>query len=145
MHKNTWLGKSLISIEDLTKDELMILIQLASEFKREPNHKHLENKVVASAFFEPSTRTRLSFDAAINRLRGRVIGFSDDANTSSQKGESLEDTIRMLSAYSDCIVMRHPEAGSAKRAASVSNVPVINAGDGSNASNTNFAGLFFDL
>lgn len=132
MHKNTWLGKNLISIEDLTKDELMVLIQLASDFKREPNHKHLENKIIASAFFEPSTRTRLSFDAAINRLKGRVIGFSDDTNTSAQKGESLEDTIRMLSAYSDCIVMRHPEVGSAARAVQVSGVPVINAGDGSN-------------
>lgn len=132
MHKNTWYKKSLVSIDDVSKEELDVLISIASDFKREPNHHHLEGKVIASAFFEPSTRTRLSFDAAIARLSGRVIGFSDTTNTSTKKGESLEDTIRMLSAYADLIVMRHPEAGSAKIAADVAGVPLVNAGDGSN-------------
>ena len=90
----------------------------------------LDGRVVCTAFFEPSTRTRLSFESAAHRLGASVIGFSDPATTSSSKGETLEDTVRMLNAYADLIVMRHPKEGAARRAAAVSTVPVVNAGDG---------------
>ena len=90
----------------------------------------LKGKILSSLFFEPSTRTRLSFESAINRLGGRVIGFSDPSWTSQKKGESLADTIRMAEAYSDVIILRHPQEGAARLAAEFSKVPVINAGDG---------------
>ncbi|MCD8312633.1 MAG: aspartate carbamoyltransferase, partial [Bacteroidales bacterium] len=92
----------------------------------------LEGKVVASLFFEPSTRTRLSFETAVKRLGARVIGFSDTSNTSLSKGESLKDTIKMVSNYVDLIVMRHPLEGSSRYASEVAGVPVVNAGDGAN-------------
>ena len=124
--------RNLISITDLSKGEILDLITTAQEFERNPNQRLLEGKVVASLFFEPSTRTRLSFETAVNRLGGRVIGFSD-ANTSSQsKGESLKDTIMMVSNYADLIVMRHPLMGAARYASEISRVPIINAGDGAN-------------
>ena len=124
--------RNLISITDLSKSEILDLITTAQEFERNPNQRLLEGKVVASLFFEPSTRTRLSFETAVNRLGGRVIGFSD-ANTSSQsKGESLKDTIMMVSNYADLIVMRHPLMGAARYASEISRVPIINAGDGAN-------------
>lgn len=126
-------NRSLISINDYTKEEILKIIELSSFF--ENNHQTsdcLKGKVVATLFFEPSTRTRLSFETAINRLGGRVIGFSDMSSTSTTKGESLNDTITMVSRYADLIVMRHPLEGSAKFASEVSTVPVINAGDGAN-------------
>jgi aspartate carbamoyltransferase catalytic subunit len=92
----------------------------------------MDGKVAASIFFEPSTRTRLSFETAVNRLGGRIIGFSEAANTSVSKGESLKDTITMVSGYADIVIMRHPLEGSVRYAGEVSRVPVINAGDGSN-------------
>ncbi|MCD8206793.1 MAG: aspartate carbamoyltransferase, partial [Bacteroidales bacterium] len=92
----------------------------------------LEGKVVASLFFEPSTRTRLSFETAVKRLGARVIGFSDTTNTSLSKGETLKDTIKMVSNYVDLIVMRHPLEGSSRYASEVASVPVVNAGDGAN-------------
>ena len=128
-------NRSLISITDLTKDEILSLLRRAKEFEKNPNQNILEGRVVGSLFFEPSTRTRLSFETAVNRLGGRVIGFSD-ASTSSQssqsKGETLKDTIMMVSNYADLIVMRHPQEGAARYASEVSKVPIINAGDGSN-------------
>lgn len=92
----------------------------------------LEGKVIATLFFEPSTRTRLSFETAVNRLGGRVIGFSDAATTSSSKGETLKDTIMMVSNYADLIIMRHYLEGAARYASEISSIPIVNAGDGAN-------------
>jgi aspartate carbamoyltransferase catalytic subunit len=125
-------NKSLISITDFTKEEYLRLLDIAGDFERNPNQKLLKDHVVATLFFEPSTRTRLSFETAANRLGARVIGFSDTGSTSVQKGETLKDTIIMVSSYADIIVMRHPREGAARWASEVSSVPVINAGDGSN-------------
>ncbi len=124
--------KDLISITDYSKEDYLRILELAADFEQNPNQRLLEGKVVASLFFEPSTRTRLSFETAINRLGGRIIGFSDAGSSSVSKGETLHDTTRMVSNYVDLIVMRHPLEGSARYAAEVANVPVINAGDGAN-------------
>lgn len=124
--------RDLISITDFSKDEYLRIMELAADFEKNPNQNLLDGKVVASLFFEPSTRTRLSFETAINRLGGRVIGFSDSSSSSVSKGETLHDTIRMVSNYADLIVMRHPLEGSARYASEVSSVPIINAGDGAN-------------
>ena len=125
-------NKSLVSINDLTKDEILDLIEKASHFEANPNRNILAGKVVATLFFEPSTRTRLSFETAVNRLGGRVIGFSDANTTSSSKGETLKDTIMMVSNYADLIVMRHHIEGAARYASEFAPVPIINAGDGAN-------------
>ncbi|PVX51073.1 aspartate carbamoyltransferase [Balneicella halophila] len=125
-------NKSFVSINDYSKDEILELMNTASKFEENPNQNLLKDKVVASVFFEPSTRTRLSFETAINRLGGRVIGFTDASSSSVTKGESLKDTIKMLSNYADLIVMRHPLEGAARYASEISDVPVINAGDGAN-------------
>ena len=124
--------KDLISITDYSKEDYLRILELAADFEENPNQKLLEGKVVASLFFEPSTRTRLSFETAINRLGGRIVGFSDAGSSSVSKGESLHDTIKMVSNYVDLIVMRHPLEGSSRYAAEVADVPVINAGDGAN-------------
>jgi aspartate carbamoyltransferase catalytic subunit len=125
-------NRSLVSINDLSKDEIFDLLDLAEEFEKNPIQNIMASNVVATLFFEPSTRTRLSFESAVNRLGGRVIGFSEAANTSVSKGESLKDTILTVANYSDLIVMRHPIEGSARFASEVSPVPIINAGDGAN-------------
>ena len=124
--------KSLVDIGDDNKEDILRILKSAKEFKNNPNLDLLQGKVCASLFFEPSTRTRLSFETAVNRLRGRVIGFSDSATSSSTKGESLKDTILMVGNYADLIIMRHHLEGSARYASEVSPVPIINAGDGSN-------------
>ena len=124
--------RSLVDIGDYSKEDILRILKRASEFKENPNQDYLQGKVCASLFFEPSTRTRLSFETAVNRLRGRVIGFSDSATSSSTKGESLKDTIMMVGNYADLIIMRHHLEGSARYASEVSPVPIINAGDGSN-------------
>ncbi len=126
------MPKSLISIHDFTKDEILHILDVAKEFEQNKSQRILQDKVVATLFFEPSTRTRLSFETAANRLGARVIGFSDAGNTSVSKGETLKDTIKMVSNYVDIIVMRHPLEGSARYASEVASVPVINAGDGAN-------------
>ena len=110
------MKKSLISIRDFTKEEILHVLETAKEFEQNKEQKFLEGKVIASLFFEPSTRTRLSFETAINRLGAKVIGFSDAANTSQSKGETLKDTIKMVSNYVDMIVMRHPLEGSSRYA-----------------------------
>ena len=125
-------NKSLISINDFSKEDYFNILNLAEEFRQNPNQKLLENHIVASLFFEPSTRTRLSFETAVQKLGGRVIGFSEASNSSTSKGESLKDTILTVSRYADLIVMRHPIEGSARHASEVSDKPIINAGDGSN-------------
>ncbi|RXQ93878.1 aspartate carbamoyltransferase [Ancylomarina salipaludis] len=125
-------NRSLVSIDDYTKEEILEVLARAAEFEKNPNSNILEGKVISSLFFEPSTRTRLSFETAISRMGGRIVGFSDSSSSSTSKGETLNDTIKMVSNYSDLIVMRHPIEGSARWASEVSDVPVINAGDGAN-------------
>ncbi len=125
-------NKSLISINDYSKEEQLKILQVAGEFEKTPVQNILKGHVIASLFFEPSTRTRLSFESAINRLGGKIVGFSEATNTSVQKGESLRDTILTVANYSDLIIMRNPMEGSARFASEISPVPIINAGDGSN-------------
>jgi len=125
-------AKNLISITDFSKEEYLRIMDLAADFEANPDQRLLNGKVVATLFFEPSTRTRLSFETAINRLGGEIIGFTDSSSSSVTKGETLHDTIKMVSNYADLIVMRHPLEGSARYASEVSDVPVINAGDGAN-------------
>ncbi len=125
-------SRSLVSIDDLTTEEIKKILTLAAEFEKNPVQDILCGKLVATLFFEPSTRTRLSFESAVNKLGGKVIGFTDSANSSIAKGESLNDTIRTVNNYVDLIVMRHPIEGSARYASEISTVPIINAGDGAN-------------
>jgi len=125
-------NRSLVSIDDYTKEEYLEILRVAAEFEKKPVQNIFEGRVVATLFFEPSTRTRLSFESAVNRLGGRIIGFTDAASSSVKKGESLKDTILTVSNYSDLIVMRHPLEGSARYASEVATVPIINAGDGAN-------------
>jgi aspartate carbamoyltransferase catalytic subunit len=126
------MKKSLVSIGDFSKEEILKIMELAADFEANPNQRILLGKVIASLFFEPSTRTRLSFESAINRLGGRVIGFSEASNTSISKGESFHDTISIISNYCDMIVMRHYLEGAARYASEVAKVPIVNAGDGAN-------------
>jgi len=125
-------NKGLVSIDDYTKEEQLHILDLAEGFEARPVQNILEGYVVATLFFEPSTRTRLSFESAASRLGAQVIGFSEAGSSSVSKGESLNDTILTVSNYADIIVMRHPREGSARFASEVSPVPVINAGDGAN-------------
>lgn len=125
-------NKSLVSIADYSKEEIQKIVDLAADFEKEPKLNLLDGKVVATLFFEPSTRTRLSFETAVKRMGGKVIGFSDANSSSATKGETIKDTIKIVAGYADLIVMRHPLEGSAKYAAEQSPVPVINAGDGAN-------------
>lgn len=122
----------LVSIDQLSQTELEEILDKARLFEEQPNRDLLKNKVVATLFFEPSTRTRLSFETAVNRLGGRVIGFSDAKSSSTSKGESLKDTISMVSNYADLIVMRHFLEGAALYASELNRVPIVNAGDGAN-------------
>ena len=123
---------SLVTIAEHSREKIEYLLQMATEFERHPNRKLLESKVVATLFFEPSTRTRLSFETAANRLGARVIGFADPKVTSGTKGETLKDTIMMVSNYADIIVMRHYLEGAARYASEVAPIPIVNAGDGAN-------------
>lgn len=125
-------NRSLVSIQDYSKEEILRILDLAQEFEANPRQDLLHGYVVASLFFEPSTRTRLSFESAVNRLGGRIVGFSEASTSSVSKGESLKDTILTVANYSDLIVMRHPIEGAAKYASEVSPVPIVNAGDGAN-------------
>ncbi|MBU8892554.1 MAG: aspartate carbamoyltransferase [Bacteroidales bacterium] len=125
-------NKHLISITDYSKEEIFKILDLAAEFEKNPNQNLLNNKVIATLFFEPSTRTRLSFESAISRLGGKFIGFTEAGSSSVSKGESVKDTIMTVANYSDMIIMRHPIEGSARWASEVSGVPVVNAGDGAN-------------
>lgn len=128
----TDMKSSLVTIANLSKDKIMHLIGMAETFERFPNRKLLEGKIIATLFFEPSTRTRLSFETAANRLGAKVIGFTDPKVTSSTKGETLKDTIMMVSNYADVIIMRHYLEGAARYASEISPVPIVNAGDGAN-------------
>ena len=121
---------NFVTIADLSRDDIMYLLQIAQEFEKHPNRELLKGKVVATLFYEPSTRTRLSFETAANRLGARVIGFSDAKASSVAKGETLKDTILMVSNYADIIAMRHYIEGAAQYASEVAPVPIVNAGDG---------------
>lgn len=122
--------QNFVNIQNLSKEDIMYLISMAHEFERHPNRELLKGKVIATLFYEPSTRTRLSFETAANRLGARVIGFSDPNASSVSKGETLKDTILMVGNYADIIVMRHYIEGAAQYASEVAPVPIVNAGDG---------------
>jgi aspartate carbamoyltransferase catalytic subunit len=124
--------KDIISIRDLSLSEVNDILNFAKKIKVSPPRKYLTEKIIAHCFFEPSTRTRLSFETATLRLGGQVIGFSNIESTSVKKGEDLQDTIKTVSCYADLIIIRHPLEGSARLAAEISDKPIINAGDGAN-------------
>ncbi|MDF2155994.1 aspartate carbamoyltransferase [Vibrio sp. CAU 1672] len=131
---NSLYQKHIISIPELSREELELIVETAGQLKKTPRPELIKNKVVASCFFEPSTRTRLSFETAIQRIGGDVIGFDNGGNTSlAKKGETLSDSVQVISSYVDAFVMRHPQEGAARLASEFSHgVPVINAGDGAN-------------
>ena len=125
-------NRNLINADDFNVEEINEILNLAEEIIKSPSDfSNLCNgKILGTLFFEPSTRTRLSFESAIHRLGGDCIGFSESASSSTSKGESLADTIRTVSNYTDIIAMRNPKEGSAVLASSYAEVPLINAGDG---------------
>lgn len=129
---NPFYRQDLISISDCTPDSLQLLLDTALSLKKQPRGDLLAGKLIASCFYEPSTRTRLSFETAVQRLGGKVIGFADGSNTSAKKGETLADASRIISSYADTIIQRHPQDGAARVAAEFADIPVINAGDGTN-------------
>lgn len=129
---NLLYGQDIISMQDLSLAQVQQVMAMAAALKAQRAPQLLNDKVIAHCFFEPSTRTRLSFESATLRLGGRVIGFSSDESLSIQKGETLHDTIRVISHYADLLILRHPKEGAARYAADLSQVPVINAGDGAN-------------
>jgi len=131
---NPLYQKHIISINDLSREALEQVLDTAASLKANPQPELLKHKVIASCFFEASTRTRLSFETAIHRLGAQVVGFADGSNTSlGKKGETLADTISVIGTYVDAIVMRHPQEGAARLATEFSGgIPVLNAGDGAN-------------
>ncbi|EKO3558438.1 aspartate carbamoyltransferase [Vibrio metschnikovii] len=131
---NSLYQKHIISISELSRAELELIVNTAGQLKAEPKPTLIKDKVIASCFFEPSTRTRLSFETAVQRIGGSVIGFDNGGNTSlAKKGETLADSVQVIASYVDAFVMRHPQEGAARLASEFSNgIPVINAGDGSN-------------
>jgi aspartate carbamoyltransferase catalytic subunit len=135
-------GRHIISIADFAREEILHVLHTARALEASPRGDLLAGRLMATLFFEPSTRTRLSFEAAMHKLGGRVIGFSDAQSSSARKGESLTDTIRMVEQYADVVVMRHPRDGAARLATEVSRVPIINGGDGANQHPTQ---TFLDL
>jgi len=131
-----WKGRDVISIRDFSKEDIEFVLKVAERLEKELKEKgsldYARGRVLATLFFEPSTRTRLSFESAMHRLGGSVVGFSSASSTSVKKGESLRDTVKTVEQYSDVIVIRHPMEGAARLAAEGADIPVINAGDGSN-------------
>ncbi|MFH1591218.1 MAG: aspartate carbamoyltransferase [archaeon] len=125
-------GRHIISIRDFSKNDLLKVLDVAAKMEKKQKIDLFDGKVLGTLFFEPSTRTRLSFESAMSKLGGKVIGFSSSSVTSVSKGESLSDSIRIISGYADAIVMRHPVDGAARLASEASTCPIINGGDGSN-------------
>jgi aspartate carbamoyltransferase catalytic subunit len=127
-------GRDILSIRDFSRADIQLVLRAAKKMVPvalgERRSRSLEGKILATLFYEPSTRTRLSFESAMARLGGRIVGFSGPEGTSVQKGETLADTVRMVEAYGDAIVLRHPHEGAARLAAEFTEKPVINAGDG---------------
>ena len=143
--RSVFLHRDIISINDFTKKEIISILETSKKIEAMSSKRKrslLEGKVIASLFFEPSTRTRLSFDSATVQLGAQLIGFADPKSTSKMKGETLKDTIKMVEHYADVIVMRHPLEGAARVASEITKKPVINAGDGSNQHPTQ---TFLDL
>ena len=132
MNENLLYGSDIISIKDLSLAQVQQILAVAEQLKANRVKDLLKDKIIAHCFFESSTRTRLSFETATLRLGGNVIGFSSSENLSTKKGETLHDTVRMLSNYADLIIIRHAKEGAARYAADISDKPVINAGDGAN-------------
>jgi len=130
--QNLLYNTDIISIKDLSLNQIQQILKRAEQLKKNKETSLLKNKIIANCFFEPSTRTRLSFETAALRLGAQVIGFTEGENTSTKKGESLSDSIKVISQYADLIVIRHSQEGAARLAAEVSDKPVINAGDSSN-------------
>jgi len=129
---NPMYQRDILSIKDLSLEDINLILTTATKLKQRSVPNLIQNKLVAQCFFEPSTRTRLSFESATLRLGGQVLGFSSDENLSIKKGETLHDTIKVVSDYADLIVLRHTREGAARLAAETSDKPVINAGDGAN-------------
>ena len=127
-------GTSIVSLRDFDRDAIMHILESARKTDKNPGQyaDRLKGRVLATLFFEPSTRTRLSFESAMLRVGGEVMGFSDAKGTSAQKGESLADSIKIVESYSDLIVLRHPVEGAARMASEISRIPIINGGDGAN-------------
>lgn len=130
--ENRFFNRNIVSIADLSRDDMEQILDVAAKLKQNPQPELLKGRVIASCFFEASTRTRLSFETAVQRLGGSLIGFADGGNTSAKKGETLADSIRIVSSYTDAVVMRHPQEGAARLASEFSSVPVLNGGDGAN-------------
>ena len=124
--------RSIVSIKDLEKQEILEVLEKAKRLKQNPEPRLLEGFVLGSCFFEPSTRTRLSFETAMSKLGGKVVGFADGGVTSTKKGETMWDTMRIIGQYVDVIAMRHPLEGAARRASESAGKPVLNGGDGAN-------------
>ncbi len=135
-------GRDVLSIRDFTKDEIMHILITARKFKKKVNPTLLKHKVLASLFFEPSTRTRFSFESAMERLGGSILSLTEAKTSSASKGESLSDSIKIMEKYCDVIVMRHSLEGAARLASEVSNNPILNGGDGANQHPTQ---TFLDL
>jgi aspartate carbamoyltransferase catalytic subunit len=127
-------GRNIVSIRDFGREEIEFILDEAEKMvpiaRGEEQNTSLTGKILATLFYEPSTRTRFSFESSMKRLAGSTVGFADPSGTSFKKGETLADTIKMVEAYSDVIVLRHPQEGSARLAAEFSSKPIINAGDG---------------
>ncbi len=135
-------GRDTISLRDMNIDDLWMIVRIAGEVKAGKHQGCLGNKTIASLFFEPSTRTRLSFESAVMKSGGSVFGFADPGSSSQKKGESFSDSIRTVTGYCDAMIIRHPVEGAARLASEVASVPVINAGDGANQHPTQ---TFLDL
>lgn len=125
-------GRDIVSLHDLSKQDIIHILKAATRLERKKYKSLLQNKIIATLFFEPSTRTRLSFESAAKQLGAKTIGFADSKSSSFMKGESLHDTIKMVEQYADALVIRHPLDGAARLAGEVAKIPVINAGDGKN-------------
>jgi len=125
-------GRDIISIKEISKNEILAILKNAKKLKNKAHPNLLKNKVMASCFFEPSTRTRLSFESAMYHLGGSVIGFADPGVTSTKKGETLYDSIKIIGQYADVVAMRHPLEGAARRASEATKKPILNGGDGAN-------------
>ena len=134
--------RDILAIHEFTKDEILHILNHTENLKSHPRKNLLNRYILGSCFYEPSTRTRLSFESAMHRLGGKVIGFSSAAQTSTAKGESLRDSMKMLEGYADVVVLRHPLDGAARLAADAIDIPVVNAGDGANQHPTQ---TFLDL
>jgi aspartate carbamoyltransferase catalytic subunit len=137
-------GRSIISMRDFNREEILYVLDASAKIDAKPGRyaKAMDGKILAALFYEPSTRTRLSFEAATLKLGGKVIGFADPSITSAKKGESLWDSIKIIEAYSDIIVMRARIEGAARLASDIAKIPIINAGDGANQHPTQ---TFLDL